>query len=405
MSPLAFDKQGKPFAWNPRTRKLRVRLFRNPAARGTCCQVLDGAGAPLYVDAETDYAEFRRAVANVPGFYRLDQCDDDCVEIEGAPPAYVSIEHLRNAQPDAGASPSEVNPLVIIQSMAAIQADVMKTMAAQQAALMAATAEIMRAPYRPAPVLPAELRNAYDEDDEDDDDELEDEDEDEDEETASHEILGMLGPLLPKIGEKFGEQLGQKVIDAVLGVFGRKPEAAAAAPAAAPAATPAPTPVTPAAPAPMAPPAHGVPVGVAAGQSSMAAPGYVAAGDVIVAHDGSDHDSDDVVALGPTAPAASTATATTATTELGSPLASTTSPALVPSSTEPALPTPEQLAHLLAIRESLTPSERTLAERVIARMAPENRAQWLAALATKSVDDATTEIRGVLAQLQNGKPR
>lgn len=74
-----------------------MRLFRNPAARGTCCQVLDTAGAPLYVDAEIDHAEFRRAIANVPGFYRLDQCDDDGVEIDGAVPAYVSIEHLRRA--------------------------------------------------------------------------------------------------------------------------------------------------------------------------------------------------------------------------------------------------------------------------------------------------------------------
>jgi hypothetical protein len=401
MSPLAFDKQGKPFAWHSRTRKLRVRLFRNPAARGTCCQVLDGAGAPLYVDAETDYAEFRRAVTNVPGFYRLDQCDDDCVEIEGAAPAYVSIEHLRNAQPgDAGASTSEVNPLVIIQSMAAIQADVMKTMAAQQAALMAATAEIMRAPYRPAPPAPAEHRNAYHEQD---DDELEDEDDEE--ETASHEILGMLGPLLPKIGEKFGEQLGQKVIDAVLGVFGRKPDAPTAPPAAAPVATPAPTPVSPAAPAPMAPPAHGIQVSVAAGQSSMAAPGQVAAGDSLAAQDTSDHGGGDAVAPGPLAQVASTATATTAATELRSPLASTTSPTLAASSAEPEIPTPEQLAHLLAIREALTPAERTLAERVIARMAPEVRAQWLAALATKSVDDATTEIRAVLAQLHNGRQR
>jgi hypothetical protein len=30
MSSLAFDKQGKPFAWHKRTAKLRVRLFRNP---------------------------------------------------------------------------------------------------------------------------------------------------------------------------------------------------------------------------------------------------------------------------------------------------------------------------------------------------------------------------------------
>ena len=396
MSPLAFDKQGKPFAWHGRTRKLRVRLFRNPAARGTCCQVLDGAGAPLYVDAETDYAEFRRAIGNVPGFYRLDQCDDDCVEIEGAAPAYVSIEHLRNAQPtDGGASTSEVNPLVIIQSMAAIQADVMKTMAAQQAALMAATAEIMRAPYRPAPPVPApEHRNAYDEDD----DELEDEDEDDDEEeaTASNEILGMLGPLLPKIGEKFGEQLGQKVIEAVLGVFGRKPDPV---PAAAPAATPAPTPVPHPAPATVAPQAHGPQVGVAAGQGSMPGPFHVqvADGDIFAAHETTAEDVDGIEAAAPgfSASLAPASAATSGSTVTGSPVANA----------EPAIPTPEQMAHLFAIRESLTPPERTLAERVIARMAPKIRAQWFAALATKSVADAATEIRAVLAQLPSGPPR
>ncbi len=41
MSSLALDEQGKPFAWHKRTAKLRVRLFRNPSARGTCCHVLD----------------------------------------------------------------------------------------------------------------------------------------------------------------------------------------------------------------------------------------------------------------------------------------------------------------------------------------------------------------------------
>jgi hypothetical protein len=33
MSPLGFDKQGKPFAFQRRTKKLLVRLFRNPSDR------------------------------------------------------------------------------------------------------------------------------------------------------------------------------------------------------------------------------------------------------------------------------------------------------------------------------------------------------------------------------------
>ena len=160
MSPLAFDKQGKPFSWHPRTRKLLVRLFRNPSARGTCCQVLDAEGEPLYVDAETDYVTFRKEVGNVPGLYRLDQCDEDGIELRDAQPAYVAIEVTRNASL-VGDAP--VDPLVIIEQMFAIHADVMKTMAAQQANIMAASAEILRAPFRPP--LPAVAREPDVEDD------------------------------------------------------------------------------------------------------------------------------------------------------------------------------------------------------------------------------------------------
>jgi hypothetical protein len=177
MSPLAFDKQGKPFTFQRRTKKLLVRLFRNPSARGTCCQVLGADGQPLYVDPETDYVELRRAVGQVPGLYRLDQCDENGGELEDAQAAYVSIDVTRNAQSgDVGGG--DISPLVIIQQMAAQQAEVMKAMAAQQSALLAATAEILRAPYRPAlPVAPvAELRNAAEKDErEEDEEEIEEE--------------------------------------------------------------------------------------------------------------------------------------------------------------------------------------------------------------------------------------
>ncbi len=102
MSSLAFDKQGKPFTFHRKTKQLLVRLFRNPSARGTCCQVLDAAGQPLHIDPETDYMEFRKAVGQVPGLYRLDQCDEDGNELEDAQAAYVSIDVARNAQTALG---------------------------------------------------------------------------------------------------------------------------------------------------------------------------------------------------------------------------------------------------------------------------------------------------------------
>ena len=103
MSPLAFDKQGKPFSWHTRTAKLRLRLFRTPSSRGTCSQVLDSAGNPQFVDASIDYPEFRRVVGHVPGLYRLDpdpeQADDDA---QGPHPADGADddEAARRAQAD-----------------------------------------------------------------------------------------------------------------------------------------------------------------------------------------------------------------------------------------------------------------------------------------------------------------
>lgn len=66
MSPLAFDKQGKPFTFHRKTKQLLVRLFRNPSARGTRCQMLDAEGEPLHIASEMDYMEFRKAVGHVP---------------------------------------------------------------------------------------------------------------------------------------------------------------------------------------------------------------------------------------------------------------------------------------------------------------------------------------------------
>src|SRR5262249_21929715 len=107
MPSLAFDKNGKPFTFARSTRKLLVRFFRNPGARRTCVAVLDDDRNQISFDAEADYLELRKALGNEPGLYRLDQCDEDGNEIDGATAAYISISSPRNA---AGAS-DEVNPL------------------------------------------------------------------------------------------------------------------------------------------------------------------------------------------------------------------------------------------------------------------------------------------------------
>src|SRR5262249_49115044 len=119
--------------------KLLVRFFRNPGGRGTCVAVLDDDSNPLYIDAEADYLELRKAVGNEPGLYRLDQCDEDGNEIDGATAAYISISSPRNA---AGIS-DEVNPLAIVRDLASINAEVSKTMADRFAAVMEKTANVL----------------------------------------------------------------------------------------------------------------------------------------------------------------------------------------------------------------------------------------------------------------------
>ncbi len=141
MAELAFDREGNPFRFSHLTRKLRPRRWKNPGKRGTCAAVLDADGEQVLIDADAEYIEFRAAVGNVVGFYRLDQCDEDGTPIEDAPPAYVSIESSRNAAP-AGEFDSRD---AIIRDLAQINADMTRTMAERFSNVMQATAEILRA--------------------------------------------------------------------------------------------------------------------------------------------------------------------------------------------------------------------------------------------------------------------
>jgi len=375
MSLLAFDKQGKPFLFQRRTKKLLVRLFRNPSARGTCCQVLDGSGQPLYVDPETDYVEFRRAVGQVPGLYRLDQCDEDGNELDDAQPSYVSIEVARNAQVATDASSGDVNPLVIIQQMAAIQADVMKTMAAHQAALLAATADIMRAPYRPAAVAaPApELRNAGGSEGSDEEEDLDDEiDEDSQPESTLVSVARMVDATMPNMAAQLGEFIYEKISE----LMNKKKTAAASAAMPAPAApmpsasSVTPPPVVPASTGPMMSPAHEEVAHTETPGSIISVPAE-----------------------------ASVDTGTDDDLEIAAPDATD-----IPLATPPA-PTPAQMAHLFAIRERLDAKERAIAEAAIHRMTPEQLAHWLGELSVQSVEDATAAIRDLIDQIRTNAQR
>ena len=431
MSPLAFDKQGKPFAWHRRTRKLLVRMFRNPAARGTCCQVLDAEGNPLYIDAETEYSEFRKAVGNVPGLYRLDQSDDDGVEIDDAQPAYVSIDLTRNASLTGD---GDVDPLVIIEHMFAIHADVMKTMAMQQASIMAASAEILRAPFRPpAPVVARDPRDEDDKDDKDNDDDDEEDELEPDPWASWRPMLEMVEPHLPKLGAfllaqfvAFMKTATPPAATPTIPSPGPAPAphsaatpiqsaeatgaAAGSSPASstsAPSSTSTPTPSSStAAAAPAGPPSSRVdnaptPGGVADAETNAPshpiAPSTPAATSVVS-----------------TQAAAATATATPTSSSTSTPSSAGTALAIAPSAPTgsprnappaPPAPTPDQWEHLHEIRERLSPKERAIAENAIMRMDADVLAQYLAELSAQSVDDAVATIRSMIAKLPTTRGR
>lgn len=64
----------------------------------------------------------------------------------------------------------------------------------------------------------------------------------------------------------------------------------------------------------------------------------------------------------------------------------------------------DPLAHIKAIGERLDPEDATYAHYVIASMDPARQAQWMAALSTMSLDDATAAVRTAIAQLRGRTP-
>jgi len=419
MSELAFDKEGQPFRFSRRTKKLRPRRWKNAGQRGTCAAVLDPDGEPLFIDADSEYVEFRAAVGNVPGFYRLDQCDEDGTPIEDAPPAYVSIESTRNVAPIGESDPRDA----IIRDLAQINADVTRTIAERFGNVMQAAADILRAadaaglPRRePPPPPPAPATNDGDDDEGDDDDESE---------PAPPEspfgsfqpFVEMAMPHLPKFGAflwvKFQEFMKQNAtpppaatspatsVPAAAPAFAAAPSAATASGDVAVGPS-APEPVAPAAPVPA--PASPAPAPVAA---SVSVPASVSTGPTSPVPPAAPLPSASAPAARAFATPTSSMPAAVATSEgptvdsaapnataiTGGDTAQTGGQRNAPPTIEP---TPEQWEHLLAIRAQLSPREAAIAETVITRMAPEVRAQWLAELSAISVDQAVDFVRSMI---------
>jgi hypothetical protein len=403
MSELAFDKEGNPFRFSRRTKKLRPRRWKNAGQRGTCAAVLDADGEQVFIDPDAEFVELRAAVGNVPGFYRLDQCDESGAPVEDAPPAYVSIESPRHAALIGEADPRDA----IIRDLAQINADVTRTIAERFSNVMQAAADILRAadaaglprrePPPPAPPPPPPPAPNYEEDDEDDGD-------DGDDERGPAPPVSPFGPLqplvemamphLPQFGAflwaKFQEFMKQNATPPPVTTSAPAPNVtspAPAAPSSAPNATsPAPAAPPPAPNATTSPPTPHPTASAAAPTSSVVATGPSL--------------SEPDAAPAPVAAPASAGTTVppslaheTAAPIPKAPPRSTDSPRNAPPDIEP---TPEQWAHLFAIRSRLSSREAAVLDRVVVRMTPEVRAKWIADLSVLGVDQAAEVVRSMI---------
>jgi hypothetical protein len=442
MSELAFDKEGNPFRFSRRTKKLRLRRWKNPGQHGTCAAVLDPDGEQVFVDADAEYAEFRAAIGNVPGFYRLDQCDEDGEAIEDAPPAYVSIDAARNAAP-AGELDSRD---ALIRDLAQINAEMTRTIVERFSNVMQAAADVLRAadgaglPRRePPPLAPASNKEDDDDDEDEDDDEQEDEDNGTHARHPSEMVWATVEPMLPAIGawiaamvsKRFSKQSstetppsasGGAPAPAAAAAPGPASPAAGPAPASAPASmgatapAPAPAPEVPAsaapaagggtaasspapvvAPAPVAPGTATVAPTAAPGSvESTAAPQPAAAAGQSPALEGVSPGSAAIVSAAP-ADAAQLGGAAPGSTALVGAAPSDTAQLEGPRNAPPVVePTLEQWAHLYAIKAQLSPLEATIAQAAVVRMTPEMRAQWLAELSALSVEAAVEVVRSMI---------
>ena len=433
MSTLAFNKEGEPFSFDDRTHELRLRRFRKPGARGTCEAVLDADGEQVYIDVDADYAELRHAVDNVAGFYRLDQCDEDGRPIPDLPAAYVAVETLRNA----GVS-GDVDALSVVRELAAINAEVAKTMADRFAAVMQSTAEILRAAdgagiahRKPEPAI-AEVE---DDDDDGDDDEVAPEPPPPSALESIATILQTVQPMLATVMALYAQIKANTEKSAAQSAAHATPPAAATASASEPASAP---------PSAAAPSSESVPNGAAAGSSGdgpapettsddkttraqTASSTGSAASPKAESATSSAHNTTASAKPTESSSAGSASSATARTTSTARTATGSSTPAAAPTRPTPAaqssasrpasptagagpaatgvrngpfVPTMQQISLLTAIRARLTPREAAFAERVVMQMTEEVRAQWLVALSAQSVDEAVETIRKAIASVE-----
>ena len=335
MSDLAFDRNGDPIVLPATAQLWRVRRFRSPGSRGAPEVVLTKDGAPLFLPIDIGYLEFRDAVGEVAGRYRLDPLDEGR-KLLNAPAAYVTLADALGDRPrngngsTSGAAEHEDVVAALLRTtteMARMQADVTRNLTDKFAGMMTAAAELVRAADGAGIVARQPLAPVAN-DSEDDDEELDDEDA----APAQPTLMDLFGHLMPALStwleiKKAKAQAGARDAD----------------------------------------------------------------------DDDSKDDLERERAVdgGPGAalePPVRRQARPRATRPPGVPSSRPSGPAA------PSTPTAMQMAHLVAVQAKLSPGEREAAQARAARMADGERAALLAELSALSVDDAAARVQALLAE-------
>ena len=149
MSELAFDEDGQHFQVPESVVRWRTRRFNNPGKPGGAQVVYGDDGLPLFLEVECTAEEFREAVGNIPGRYRLDGVDVRGRSVDGVPPAYLMINGPTTASGGAAynaATPPSATPLeYALVEMARANSDAIKTMADKFAGICDSVANVVRA--------------------------------------------------------------------------------------------------------------------------------------------------------------------------------------------------------------------------------------------------------------------
>ncbi len=166
MAELAFNINGERFDLPASASCWRVRRFK-ASGRGTPEVVFGHDGLPLIIPIDTEIAEFRTLVRNVPGRYRLDAVDEHQKTCEDGTGAYVQLSDEVTASSSNAAASQHSEGDELLREIVRANSDMVKVIAEKFATVMDSAATLLRAadgagmPSREAAVIPLQLASAW----------------------------------------------------------------------------------------------------------------------------------------------------------------------------------------------------------------------------------------------------